>query len=525
MKKIAKIIGLVLAALILITNTVIPSFAQGESYLSYSEFSDHAKLIKCNTSARGVVNIPSTYNGLPVSVIGDEAFANCNLITEITIPSSVTSVGQKAFDSCSSLEKVTFKGSECQINAGAFVHCSRLSSVTLPSALKTVSEEMFYDCASLEEITIPSSVTLIGKEAFKTCGALKSVFIPASVKAIGANAFIGCNAITYFSVAESNPVYSVSGGCLYGPLKSPYDSEVSYAVTDKTLIQYPNGKTATSIVVDSDTLHIADYAFGDNAYLSKIVLPQGLLSIENYAFFNCSALSDINIPSSVSSIGLQAFAKTSALKTVTVPGSVSSLENVFYSSAVETVVLQNGVETIGTRCFENCKQLKNVSIPKTVSKIGIGAFYGCTGLETLTVPSCVTSVGSKAFGNCESIVLSVEEGSTAHTYAQNNGISFVLLGSSAAVKQISIYQMPSKTSYYYKDSVDTDGLVLLVTKSDGSTELVSSGYSISPSSLNKTGTVSVEVTYGGCATRFNVSVSYAWWQWIIRILLLGIIWY
>ena len=36
---------------------------------------------------------------------------------------------------------------------------------------------------------------------------------------------------------------------------------------------------------------------------------------------------------------------------------------------------------------------------------------------------------------------------------------------------------------------------------------------------------SVTVEYTGHSADFKVNVSYAWWQWIIRILLLGFIWY
>lgn len=525
MKKIAKIISALLVVMLVMTSFAVPSFAAGEDYLSYTEYSSYAKLTKCLSGARGVINIPSTYNGLPVKAIANGAFSNCNLVTEVTIPSSVTTIEQNAFDSCTSLEKVTFAGTECDIGSAAFIHCSGLKEITLPSSLKEIPNEAFSDCTSLEKILIPSTVTTIGREAFKMCSALSYIGIPASVKAIRANAFLGCSSIISFTVDEGNTVYTASNGCLYGPFESSYDSEVSNAVTDKTLIQYPNARTATSVVVDSGTLRIADYAFGDNKYLTQIVLPNGLKSIEAFAFYNCTALSDITIPSTVTSIGSQAFAKTTALKSITVPGSVTSLESVFYASGIESVVLSSGVKTIGTRCFESCKSLKSVSIPETVTKIGIGAFYGCSALTSLTVPTTVTSIGSSAFADCSSLTLTVYSGSTAHTYAQNNSIPYVIAGASSTVKEISVYSMPSKTSYYYKENVDTSGLVLLAVKADGTTELVSSGYSISPSTLKETGTVKVSVSYGGCTTSFNVSVSYAWWQWLIRIFLLGIIWY
>jgi hypothetical protein len=43
------------------------------------------------------VRIPSQINGLPVTSIGDSAFAG-NILTSVTIPNSVTFIGGRAFD-------------------------------------------------------------------------------------------------------------------------------------------------------------------------------------------------------------------------------------------------------------------------------------------------------------------------------------------------------------------------------------------------------------------------------------------
>ena len=53
------------------------------------------------------VVIPETYEGLPVTSIGDYAFAYCDSLTSVTIPDSVTSIGNRAFYDCSGLTSVT----------------------------------------------------------------------------------------------------------------------------------------------------------------------------------------------------------------------------------------------------------------------------------------------------------------------------------------------------------------------------------------------------------------------------------
>ncbi len=533
MKKIAKIIGVILSLVIILSCTVIPSSAAGESYLSYTTYSTYAKLNKCLEGAKGVINIPDEYNGLPVKVISTRAFENCTQITEVTIPASVTTVESNAFSSCIALKKVTFEGSNCKIGTAAFSYCSDLNNLTLPASLTEIPDDAFAACTSLSSIDIPPTVETIGREAFRMCAALDYVLIPASVKTIKINAFLGCSGISAFGVANGNSVYYASNGCLYGPLESPYDTDVYNPVNEKTLIQYPNAKNGTSYTVESGTLHIADYAFGDNKKLTEIVLPAGLKTIEAYAFYNCTALTSITIPSTVTFIGAHAFGKTAALNSITIPGSVAKLENVFTGSAVKTVVLSNGVKTIGTRCFENCESLTSVTIPDSVTEIGAGAFNGCTALKSLKIPASVTKIGNVAFGECTNLILTVSSGSAAQTYAANNSVKFIIDGATTPgnsdetvkITGIDIYNLPDKLDYYYKEDINTSGLSIIVYKSNGQPEIVNSGFTVNPRNLKETGSVEITVTYGGFEAYYDVDVSYAWWQWLIRILLLGILWY
>ena len=42
--------------------------------------------------------------------IGDNAFYDCNWLTSVTIPDSVTSIGSGVFNNCNNLTSVVFKG-------------------------------------------------------------------------------------------------------------------------------------------------------------------------------------------------------------------------------------------------------------------------------------------------------------------------------------------------------------------------------------------------------------------------------
>lgn len=90
-----------------------------------------------------------------------------------------------------------------------------------------------------------------------------------------------------------------------------------------------------------------------------------------------------------------------------------------------------------------------------------------------------------------------------------------------------IKTLPAKTNYFYKESLDISGLELEITAENGEKITVTDTSKMNVTGFNpkKTGSQKLTVEYDGTSATFNVTVSYAWWQTIIRILLLGFLWY
>ena len=74
------------------------------------------------------------------------------------------------------------------------------------------------------------------------------------------------------------------------------------------------------------------------------------------------------------------------------------------------------------------------------------------------------------------------------------------------ITAISVQKEPNTTVYMAGDTLNTDGLVLTVSFSNGSKENILNGFSCSPMELSEAGTQDITVSYAGKSTAFTVDV-------------------
>jgi hypothetical protein len=244
------------------------------------------------TGSGGAVAIPNVIDGLPVTDIGTNAFADTAL-TSVVIPASVTNIGDYAFYDCG-LTNVVLGSGLASIGAYAFS-----GTFQGPVAMGTPP---WHGCP-ITSIIIPNSVATIGDFAFWFCG-LTNVLIGSGVTNIGEGAFGGCP-LTAIDVVPGNPAYTSLAGELFNHDQS-------------TLVEFPCGLEG-SYTIPNSVANIGDYAFYNCTSLTNVVLDNNLISIGAYAFSGPSfygalygqaigcPLTSITFPANVTSIGESAF--------------------------------------------------------------------------------------------------------------------------------------------------------------------------------------------------------------------------
>ncbi|MDE7306751.1 MAG: leucine-rich repeat protein [Clostridia bacterium] len=176
------------------------------------------------TAPASTAVIAAEYDGKPVTHIGSGAFRNCEALTTVTLPESVTWILYNAFDGCGNLENINLEN-VTNIDSFAFYNCNSLSNITLRAdhdkgltirdrafaktgiteitiPLYTFCEgEVFYGCENLTKATVLGNIS---EGMFMDCRNLFEVYFEGP---IGHSPFSGTSVheITYgYDIADWN---------------------------------------------------------------------------------------------------------------------------------------------------------------------------------------------------------------------------------------------------------------------------------------------------------------------------------
>jgi len=367
-----------------------------DTCFTYTTTATEATITDYNNTCSKNVIIPDTLGGLPVKVLGPDAFAY-NGLKSVNLPNFLVTMNNWAFHG-NLLKKIDFPSTIERIETLVF-WSNQLEKVILPIGLKSIGQGAFVE-NNIVEIDIPNTVTSIGSYAFN------------KNKMPDEEAFI----YSRNPDGSQNPTSLVS----YAGEKNENIVMPNNIERIETLAFYHN--RITSIIFSANLKYIGSYAFRANG-LTNVNLPSGLLRVDSQAFWQ-NQITSINIPNTVTTIDGGAFNDNllpddqAFIFKRNPDGSQDYSTLVSYGGAKKaSVVIPSSVETLGYNAMgynrltsvtlpSNLKILDNYSLwnnnitslsfPDGLLEIRHRSLYD-NDLTSITIPSSVTLIVTEAF--------------------------------------------------------------------------------------------------------------------------------
>lgn len=420
----------------------------------------------------GMLELPTTVNGIDVTVIASDINVNGSPITtdELGLPTNVRKINGSAFKGIDVLNSIKYDGqnltdiandvfgettyyqgsndgslilgkvlvkwqcatNEVEVPEGIVTiaydafNSSQVTSVKLPSTLTTISDRAFYGADKLVSVTIPDSVTTIGNDAFHNCDNLTTVTfdtVNSKLESLGNNAFSSDKKLNnvmlpYNLVKIGDNAFS---GC-------SALATITFNGYDKITLEDGTPQLVLNPKANSKLEELGIGAFLNCISLTTISIPNGVTEIKDSTFNNCKALVDVEfdiVNSKLNAIGEQAFAGCVKL------GSVFEWNEAISKGEqrieLVTVNLPNSLVTVGTEAFMNCEGMWGIQFNYNIYEIGDNAFKGCSNLAKVDIyRSTAPTIYSGTFATGGNYRLRIYVNKSGLTNVNNTTVSEII---------------------------------------------------------------------------------------------------
>lgn len=380
----------------------------------------------------GQVIIPSQYEGVNVTKIGDTAFAGNTEIFEIYIPSTISEISAIAFEEIETLSWIevdpynpkysSLNGilySKDQTTLYKYPPARTETVFTADYTLDVIAPYAFSFAIYLESVNLPNDASLqtgvgkIGAYAFDGCISLKEIELGYLCNYLETGCFRSCWSLESIEL-KANRVWGIEASAF----------EDCFSLESVRFLG----------TVDA----IGDLAFFGTIKLKEINLP-GIKNL-GASVFKLSSLSSVFLPSTLTNVGENQFTNSQGIivrcEASERPNGWSSnwsngATNVYWSQSNTAdfcdIKYREDTENGGLIITE-CIGIGNVEIPEKINDMPVveiyrNAFSDQRAITSIKIPKTVKLIAGNAFNDCVSLEKITVDGSNKN-YMSYKGILF-----------------------------------------------------------------------------------------------------
>lgn len=315
-----------------------------------------------------------------VTTIKSKLFENCEQLTELTLPVSITEIGEGVID-YTKIKYIFIPMNINNLNYKAFQYAKELETVDIDISVGkyhstngcvytgSYNETLYIFPAGKTVYEMPEQTTGVYNNdgwVFVSADKLERFVVNDKAK-INSDLFMyGFDKLSEIEVGEGNLSLGSYNGCLYNN-------------NFTELLYWPANKP-----YDKSELHEKTIAFGDRAFIYH------------------NTLRTLDIPTSVKTFKKSVFEKCK-FNSIVVPEHITRIGNRCFYSCMNLTSVEINTAYLGTAMFDGCFSLKNVTFNSKPTLLPEGMFNWCYSLSSIIIPESVTQIGKICFQYCTSL--------------------------------------------------------------------------------------------------------------------------
>ena len=394
-------------------------------YYNGSEYVDITKVVVCNL--RDISLSYDHFNGSIMSTYGEYLYHSSSCVDagafktntviqliDFSLATTVEKFSEQAFRKCSGLREIRLPNTETEYALSCssyylFEDCTSLTNLYIPSCVTSIQSSAFKGCTSLTiEFEDESTITSLGDTVFQDCYSLTGTYVFSGITEIQKNAFRsagkneGCELILKFpnvtkigTGAQDGHAFSYSG------VKEVY---IGGAISWWGYNNFTDCKKLEIVQIDrvASEFSFNGYTFENCSALKAFSIPEGVTALPSRMFKYCTSLTAVYIPSSVTAINSgdndhATFKGCTNLYFVSEP---------FYGRNIpaepQVYSFPTGLTVLSGEAFDNSRINDVVVLPSGITSLTQGyTFEGCSsksGKPTVVFMGDMTAVTAKSWG-------------------------------------------------------------------------------------------------------------------------------